>query len=183
MKTIVRGQTKEPLLYAPLSSSQRAALLSAMSQFVFDERYRNLLNCYGELFSMQHHQFMMRGALGSYGFGVGAYLGEVFFKLNNQDARLELMTCGAGVEWALGLGASYIPRNYGDYDETINSNIIASYLGRTKLRQSDPVANRIHIVSDGLLAVSDVPPLEVAKNFHSLPAMRFRNLARKLMEL
>lgn len=180
-KTIVRGQTKEPLLYAPLTSSQRSAVLSAISQSVTDGRYRDLLKSYGQLFARQHDLFMMRGALASLGFGVGAYLGDVFLKLGNKDARLELMTCGAGVEWALGLGASYIPRNHGDYDETWNSQIVASYLGRTRLRQSDPVANRIHIVSDGLLAVSDTPPIEIAKNFHSLPASRFRNLARKLM--
>jgi len=126
--------------------------------------------------------FMMRGALASLGFGVGAYLGDVFLKLGNKDARIELMTCGAGIEWALGLGASYIPRDYGGFDETWNSQIIASYLGKTRLRPSDPIANRMHIVSDGLLAVSGVPPLEVARNFHSLPASRFRNLARRLME-
>lgn len=181
-KTILRGQMKEPFLYAPLTSAQRAAVLSAMSQCVTDEKYRGLLSSYGRLFSGQHDMFMMRGALASLGFGVGAYLGDVFLKLSNKDARIELMTCGAGIEWALGLGASYIPRDYGGFDETCNSQIIASYLGRTRLRPSDPIANRMHIVSDGLLAVSNVPPLEVARNFHSLPASRFRNLARGLMD-
>lgn len=180
-KTIIRGQTKDPLLYAPLTSSQRAAILSALSQSVTDKRYLELLKSYGQLFSGQHDLFMMRGALASLGCGVGAYLGDVFLKLGNKDARLELATCGAGIEWALGLGASYIPRDYGGHDETWNSQIVASYLGRTKLRQTDPVANRMHIVSDGLLGVSGVPPLAVAQNFHSLPASRFRNLARRLM--
>lgn len=181
-KTIEHGQMKEPFLYAPLTSGQRAAVLSAMSQSVTDEKHRGLLSSYGQLFSGQHDMFMMRGALASLGFGVGAYLGDVFLKLGNKDARIELMTCGAGIEWALGLGASYIPRDYGGFDETWNSQIIASYLGRTSLHPSDPIANRMHIISDGLLAVSGVPPLEVARNFHSLPASRFRNLARRLME-
>ena len=180
-KTIEQGQKKEPFLYAPLTSGQRAAILSVMSETVSDDRYRGLLSRYGELFSIQHDMFMMRGALASFGVGVGAYLGNVFLKLSNQDALIELMTCGAGIEWALGLGASYIPRDYGGFDETSNSQIIASYLGRTKLLPSDPIANRMHVVADGLLAVSGVPALEVAKNFHSLPASRFRNLARKLM--
>ena len=180
-KTITQGQMKEPLLYAPLTSGQRAAVLSAMFQSVTDEKYRVLLSCYGQLFSDQHDLFMMRGALASLGFGVGAYLGDVFLQLGNKDARIELTTCGAGIEWALGLGASYIPRDFGGFDETGNSQIIASYLGRTRLSPSDPIANRMHIVSDGLLAVSNVPPLEVARNFHPLPASRFRNLARRLM--
>ena len=181
VKTIERGQKKEPLLYAPLTSGQRADILSAMSQTVADDAFRELFSSYGELFSVQHDMFMMRGALASLGFGVGAYLGSVFLKLIDNDARIELMTCGAGIEWALGLGSSYIPRDYGDYDETKNSQIIASYLGRTKFLPSDPVTNRMHVISDGLLAVSDVPALEVAKNFHSLRASRFRNLARDLM--
>ncbi len=181
-KTIARGQMKEPLLYAPLTSAQRAAVLSAMFHSVTDERYRGLLSSYGQMFSGQHDMFMMRGALASLGFGVGAYLGEVFLNLGNKDARLELMSCGAGIEWALGLGASYIPRDYGGFDETWNSQIIASYLGKTRLHPSDPIANRMHIVADGLLAVSGIPPLEVVRNFHSLPASRFRNLARRLME-
>lgn len=179
-KTITQGQMKEPLLYAPLTSPQRAEILSVMSNFIADEN-RGLLDCYGHLFSMQHDVFMMRGALASLGFGVGAYLGEVFLKLGNKDARIELMTCGAGIEWALGLGSTYIPRDFGGYDETWNSHIIASYLGRTQLRPSDPVANRMHIVSDGLLAVSGIPPLEVARNLNSLKASRFRKLARHLM--
>ena len=180
-KTIEHGQKKEPFLYAPLTAGQRAAILAGMSRIVTEDRYQGLLASYGELFSVQHDMFMMRGALASFGVGIGAYLGNVFLKLGNKDARLELMTCGAGIEWALGLGASYIPRDYGGFDETNNSQIIGSFLGRTKLLPSDPIANRMHVVSDGLLAVSGVRPLEVAKNFHSLPASRFRNLSRRLM--
>lgn len=99
-----------------------------------------------------------------------------------EDSRLELMTCGAGIEWALGLGASYIPRDFGDdYVETWNSQIVASYLGRTKIRRADPVANRMHTITNELLAVTDVSPVDVAKNFHSLQISHFRNLAQKLM--
>jgi hypothetical protein len=183
-KTIARGQMKEPLLYAPLSACQRTALLSAMFRAVTDQKHRGLLGTYGQMFSGQHDSFMTRGAMASLGFGVGAYLGDAFLKLGNKDARMELGACGAGIEWALGLGASYIPRDFGGYDESWNSQIIASYLSRTPLRQAarvDPVANRMHVISDGLLAVSGVSPLEVARNFHSLPTSRFRQIARKLM--
>ena len=156
-KTIEQGQMKEPFLYAPLTSGQRAAILSLISESVSDDGYRGLLSSYGELFSIQHDMFMRRGAVASLGVGVGAYLGNALLKLTDKDAILELMTCGAGIEWALGLGASYIPRDFGGFDETRNSQIIASYLGRTKSIPSDPVANRMHVVADGLLAVSGVP--------------------------
>lgn len=181
-KTIARGQMKEPFLYAPLSYAQRAALLSTLSQTVTNDTYRKLLSIYGRMSSSQHDLFMMRGALASLSFGVGAYLGEIFFELKNKDARMELSACGAGIEWALGLGAGYIPRDFGGFDETRNSQIVASYLGRTSFRSADPVANRMHIISDGLLAVSDVPPLEVARNFHSLSISRFRKVAQGLMQ-
>ena len=69
-KTIARGQMKEPFLYAPLTSRQRAAVLSALSRSVTDEKYQGLLSSYGNLFSRQHDLFMMRGALASLGFGV-----------------------------------------------------------------------------------------------------------------
>jgi hypothetical protein len=180
-KTIQHGQYKEPLLYAPLTARQRSSVLSALSGVTTDKAFRALLGSYGRLFQGQHDVFMTRGAMASFGFGVGAYLGEVFYQLSRQDARLELMTCGAAIEWALGLGASFIPRNFGLYDETSNSMAVASYLNRTGVPQIDPTTNRMHVVVDGLLAVSDVPPLEVARNFHSLPAVRFRNVARKLM--
>src|SRR5690606_9870203 len=75
----------------------------------------------------------------------------------------------------------HIPRNFKGYDESHNSRIIASYLSRTNLRPADPVVDRMHILTDGLLAVSDVPPLEVATSLTSLPAARFRSIARRLM--
>lgn len=180
-RTIEHGQKKEPFLYAPLTANQRAVILAGMSRIVTEDGYRELPASYGELFSKQHDLFMMRGALASFGVGVGAYLGDMFLKLGDKDARLELETCGAGIEWALGLGASYVPRSYGGFDETNNSQIIASYLGRTRSLPSDPIANRMHMVSDGLLALSGVPALEVARNFDSIQAKRFRNLARKMM--
>ena len=180
-KTIEKGQKKEPFLFAPLTARERSAILSGLSQTITDPIYRGLLSSYGELFSRQHTMFMVHGALASLRVGVGAYVGNIFFILDNKDARVELATCGAGLEWALGLGASYVPRNFGEFDETRNSQIIASYLGRTNGLPADPVADRMHILSDGLLAVSNVPPLEVARNFHSTSAARFRNLARRLM--
>ena len=180
-QTIIRGQAKEPLLYAPLTHGQRAGMLTAIAQAVTDDKFRAVLSTYGQLFSRQHDLFMQRGAMASLGFGAGAYLGEVLLRFGKQDARLELMTCGAAIEWALGLGASYIPRVFAGYDETHNSHLIASYLGRTRFLPTDPVANRLHIVTERLLALTGVPPLEVARNFQGLPASRFRGVARNLM--
>lgn len=46
----------------------------------------------------------------------------------------------------------------------------------------DPVTSRLHAITDGLLAVTDVPPLEVARNFNGASVARFRTLARRLMQ-
>ena len=77
-KTIIRGQAKEPLLYAPLTAQQRATVLSALSKTTMGGTYRELLKSYGELLSGQHDLYMMRGAIATFGFGVGAYLGKCF---------------------------------------------------------------------------------------------------------
>ena len=147
-KTIQHGQKKEPFLYAPLTARQRAVILSAMSQTVTDDRYRGLLSKYGELFSIQHDMFMMRGALASFGVGIGAYLGNVFLKLSENDARIELMTCGAGIEWALGLGASYIPRDYGGYAARLSQVIWdeQSLFRPTQLRIGNSQIIAMHVV-------------------------------------
>ena len=84
-----------------------------MTKVIKEDPFRSLLASYGQLFDMQHHSFMLRGALGTLGCGVGAYLGDFFYHLRHQDARMELATCGAGLEWALALGASFLPRNLG----------------------------------------------------------------------
>ncbi|MFD0913891.1 hypothetical protein [Methylophilus luteus] len=180
-KSIIRGQKKEPLLYAPLTSDQRAAVLQAISKISNNVRAQPLLKSYGQLISRQHDVFMMRGATASLNVGVGAHLGEMFFNLTKKDARLELMTCGAAVEWAQGLGVSYIPRDFGGFDETHNSQIVASYLGKTRFVPRDPVANRMHSVTDGLLSLSEASPLDVALNFNSTQITRFRNVASQLM--
>ncbi len=181
IQTIVHGQRKEPLLYAPLSFRQRKAILQLISNASENERYSQLSSCYGEIFKRQHYAFMMQGALASLSCGVGAYLGDAFFKLQNKDARIEFAACGAGIEWALALGNAYIPRVFGDFDESWNSQIVASFLGGTNSIRSDPVENRIKTVTDGLLSVSGVAPIEVARNFNSLSASRFRKLAKRLM--
>ncbi len=182
MKTIETGQCKDPLLYAPLSAIQRAGILGALYESSSDPRFLEILESYGEIFQNQHHAFMMNGACANITSGIGRYLGDAIYKTTGRDARIELSIAGAGIEWALSLGASYIPRKFGEgYDETNNCNLIASFLGRTQAKQVDPVAERMHLLVEGLLAVADIPPLEVARNFHSAAEKRFKGLAAKLM--
>ncbi len=181
-KTVLAGQFKEPLLHGPFTAMQRSEILRALYKIAPDDRFKTILTCYGEMFRRQHYVFMMNGAMASVSCGVGAYLGEVFNKLHGRDARLELSLAGAGMEWAMALGSTWIPRDFGGgYDETGNCHFIASFLGRTKAAVVDPVSPRMHLLADGLLAISDVPPLEVAKNFNSASVHRFRNLAHRLM--
>jgi hypothetical protein len=181
-QAIIRGQKKEPLLYAPLTAKQRAMLIREISKINSKDQFLLPLKSYGHILARQNDLFMMRGATALLNVGVGAYLGDVFLNLTERDARLELQTCGASIEWALGLGVSYIPRDFGGFDETSNSQIIASYLSRTRLIPADPVANRMHSVTDGLLALSGVKPIDVANNFKSTQISRFRNIASKLMQ-
>lgn len=52
-KTIAQGQMKEPLLYAPLTATQRAEILSALFHAIPDKGHRELLSSYGQMFSGQ----------------------------------------------------------------------------------------------------------------------------------
>jgi len=180
-KTIARGQRKSPLLYAPLTNSQRAVLLNLLVKALKGE-HGAIVASYSRHFQGLYSALMSMGAMASLGYGVGSHLAEVHMAVSGRDARLELATAGAGVEWALGLDSAYVPRNYGEgFDETHNSLIVASYLSRTTMMPSNPIANRLHTVADGLLTVSGVPPLEVAKNFNGSAAIQFRRYARRFM--
>lgn len=182
-KTIEKGQYKEPMLYAPLTGHQRADLLSTLHKIAPHDKFTPILNSYGKLFQNQHYAYMVSGATANVGYGVGAYLGDIIYSSTKQDARIELSVAGACMEWAMGLGSTFIPRSFGEgYDETRNCHLIASYLGRVTGKPVDPVAERMHMLTDGLLAVSNVPPLDVAKNFTGGAIARFRNLALQLMQ-
>lgn len=181
-KTFIAGQSKDPLLYGPFTAKQRSEVLSAVrgngSQNVLDA----VLASYGRMFSGQHHAFMLKGAMASMDFGMGVHLGELIASTRGIDAGLELSVAGAGVEWAMALGSSWIPRSFGKgYDETANSLMIASFLSRTVVAPADPVTSRLHTLTNGLLAIKDVPPIEIARNFCGVSVDRFRTLARRLM--
>jgi len=81
----------------------------------------------------------------------------------------------------MGLGAAYVPRQMKGFDETHNASIIASHVSRSRFVPKEPLANRMHTVVDGLLAITDVLPLEVAKNFTSSTVSRFRQVAMGLV--
>lgn len=182
-KTIEKGQYKEPMLYAPLTGHQRADLLSALHKVAPSDKFTPILNSYGKLFQNQHYAYMVNGATANVGYGVGAYLGDLIYSSTKRDARIELSTAGACMEWAMGLGSTFVPRSFGEgYDETRNCHFIASYLGKVRYKPVDPVAERMHMLTDGLLAVSNLSPLDVAQNFKGAPIARFRNLALRLMQ-
>lgn len=181
-KTFLAGQGKDPLLYAPFTAKQRSVFLHLIQCSGSSAGLQPLLASYGQIFSSQHQAFMLKGAMASMSHGIGSHLGEFIHSIRGVDARLELCTAGAGVEWAMALGSSWIPRSFGEeYDETTNSHLVASFISRTRGPRVDPVTSRLHAVTQGLLAVSGVPPLEVAKNFKGNSVTRFRTLARRLM--
>lgn len=183
IRTIEHGMVKQPLLYAPLTTRQRIALLSALGRIPAGENWQVFLKLYSDIFQRQHYHYMFRGALAAAGCGVGAYLGEMFRELKGVDARIELSTTGAAIEWATALGSTFIPRNFGGFDESPNAHIIASFLNRAPIQQRhiQPFANRMRTVVNGLLTVSDAPAMEVARNFGSAQVYRFREVATKLM--
>jgi hypothetical protein len=184
-RSIVSLQRKEPLLFAPINNRQRAIALSVLSK-IRTPYTDSLVKSYGRHYEGYYSSAMIRGAVAHLDIGIGPLLGNLLFAIKGVDARIEMAIAGAGVEWALGLNSAYIPRVFGsssgaEFDETNNSLIVASYLSRTSSLPMDPVANRLHTITDGLLSLSEIPPVEVAKNFNGRAAKQFRTYARGLM--
>lgn len=180
MQVVRSGERKDPLLYGPFTMSERTAFLRLLRQSA-GENFNIPLSIYSSSVARQGLEYAMRGANAVYGIGFGPFLGEMFYRLRGIDARIEMSTIGAAVEWAMGLGAAYVPRQMGGFDETRNASIVASYVSRSRCIPREPLANRMHTVVDGLLAVTDVPPIEVAKNFTSSAVSRFRQAAMGLI--
>ncbi|WP_395060853.1 hypothetical protein [Paraburkholderia silvatlantica] len=172
---------KDPLLYGPFSTQERLSILRTLHEHAPNDITRDLFASYGTMVEQQHRAFVMRGANACYGAGIGAYLGELLHKIKGVDVRLEFSTMGASIEWAMGLGASYIPRQFGDFDETHNASIFASFVNRTKVVPKQPYGERVHTVVDGLLGLSALRPIDVARNLHSQSLSRFRQIANGLI--
>lgn len=182
-QTITKVQAKDPMVYGPFTAEERALLLRVMLESTTNDRFRALVATYQRLYENQHYSFMERGAAACLGYGVGAHLGDLIQLQHQRDIRIELMIAGAHVEWGLGLGASYVPVTLTrDFSLETHCRMIASYLGSVRTLPADPIADRMHQVVDGLLAVSDVPALEVARNLQGGALARFRGLARRLMQ-
>src|SRR3546814_20115578 len=71
-----------------------------------------------DIFQRQHHHFMFRGALATFGCGIGAFLGDLIHGQKGIDARIELSTTGAAIEWASALGSTFLPRDIAGFDES-----------------------------------------------------------------
>src|SRR3546814_17981682 len=75
-RTIENGQVKHPFLYASLTTGQRIDLLSALIGIPAGDHWQQFLMHHSDIFQRQHHHFMFRGALATFGCGIGAFLGE-----------------------------------------------------------------------------------------------------------
>lgn len=180
-KVVKNGERKDPLMYGPFTTEQRTAVLRQLHQNATQDVMKLLVSTYASSHAQHGLAYAIRGANAAYGIGFGAFLGQVLYHLQGVDARLEMMTTGASMEWAMGLGAAYVPRQLGKFDETHNASLIASYISRSRQIPRKPLGNRMHTVVNELLALTDVPPIEIAKNFRSNTVSQFRQVAMGLI--
>ncbi|MED5681881.1 hypothetical protein VZ111_22350, partial [Enterobacter hormaechei] len=127
MRVLKNGEKKDPLLYGPFTTDERTALLRQLHQGAPDDAFRGLLPTYSSSFVQHGLEYAVRGANAGYRIGIGAFLGEVLYRLRGIDARIEMSVVGATMEWSMGLGAAYVPRQMKGFDETHNASIIASH--------------------------------------------------------
>lgn len=180
-RVLLNGEKKDPLLYGPFTTDERTSLLRRLHEAAPDDAFKTLLSTYCSSFIQHGLEYAVRGANAGYSIGIGAFLGEVMYRLRGIDARIEMSVTGAAMEWSMGLGAAYVPRHMHGFDETHNASIIASHVSRSRFVPTKPLTNRMHTVVDGLLAMTGVPPVEVAKNFSSSTVSSFRQVAMKLL--
>ncbi|UKE46240.1 MULTISPECIES: hypothetical protein [Xanthomonas translucens group] len=179
--TVSHGQHKDPLLYGPFSNQERIDFLRVIQSVGSSTPLAPLVSAYGRVLRQQHTALFRRGAVATMEFGFGALIGDLVHATRGIDARLELSQAGAMVEWAACLGATYLPREFGDYDESRNATIIANYFNRTVGSTSGNVADRMHRVVDGLLAPRGLSPLDVARGTTAESFWKFRRLASGLL--
>lgn len=180
-RTIQNGQFKDPLLYGPFTVNQRIAVLKALSQGAKTDYGAAVSAVYGAMIERLHRSYFLTGAMATCGTGFGQVLGELLFAARKIDARLELGTAGAAVEWAAALGATYLPRDFGGYDESHNAAIVANFFNRTRKVVAAPESTRLHTVVDGLLSINSMRPLDVVQGLSSRSLSQFRQLAKNML--
>lgn len=179
-RAIAEGQKRDPLLHAPIPSEAKAALLSALIEVLPEALGTAACLIYQQPLKRQQLSLMMQGAGAWLVQSLGARLGEALFLKGQPDSRLEFMTAGAGVEWAMALQATYVPRRYEDYDETRLAVRLASLISKRPAREILPATDSMHCVVQGLLTIGELSPMEVAQLAPGARG-RFRMLAQKLM--
>ncbi len=178
---VAHGQHKDPLLYGPYSNQQRIAILRAIQSLGSSSPMAPLVATYSKVFEHQHRTLFRYGASAAFGSGIGALVGEMVYASRGIDARVELSTVGAMVEWAASLGATYLPRDFGGYEESRNATIMANYFNRTSRATTGHVAERMHCVVDGLLTTRCLSPLDVARGVTAQSFWHFRQVARGMI--
>lgn len=179
--TVAHGQRKDPLLYGPFSHQERIAALHAIRSLGPSSPLAPLVATYSKLIERQHRALFRQGASATFGSGFGTLVGEMIFAMRGTDARLELGTVGAMVEWAAALGATYLPRDLGGYDESGNATAIANYFNQTRRTTTGDVADRMHLVVNGLLTIHGLSPLDVARGMTARSFGQFRQVARGML--
>ncbi len=180
VRTMESNMRKDPLTYGRLPSEFKAALRGALYQLL--PEVAPMLAGPIKRSPMASLDFALAtsGAMGLLAVGPGARLADQLESRGTPGPSLELMLASAGVEWALGLGAAWVPRVLADYDETAAARAVGSFWSRSSLVGGDLMADRMHTVVDGLLAVADVPPIEVARSLSQADRSRFATVAKKL---
>lgn len=180
VRTIESNARKDPLIYGPLPSEFKAAVRGALYQQLPDVAPMLVGSVNRSPMANLNFALATQGAMGLLGVGPGARLADQLRSRDGTNLWLELTLASVGVEWALGLGAAWVPRVTAGYDETGAARAVGSFLSRSSLVGGDLMANRMHTVVDGLLAVSEIPPIEVARSLTQADRRRFTTVAKKL---
>jgi hypothetical protein len=186
--TIADARGRLPLLYPPLSPSERYALLHAIASSADDlvgaaarPRFVQFVCELGELWSQAEWSVQSRGAMGTSHLGIGGIAGALYENITGRDIRLELWSAAQKVEWAAALGAHVFPGGSGGYDEGNACDLVAGVYGPGGSgRLGVQPKTALSAITDLLALDSRVSVVDFAAEFSSSDINRLRETVLKL---
>lgn len=166
--TVIQTRNKLPILYPPFNNVEKYELLRLFSS-IDDPRFRPIANVIcnkiGSIWVGMEQNLSARGAMGTGSHGIGRLLGDLLYQFSGNDNRIELYSCGASVEWANALHATYSPIEVDGYSEFIAAQWCASLFSGVNSSAVSPIEKLDSFIQGLLTLNNDAPVLEIDNIF------------------
>ncbi len=186
LKTMIDSRQRNPLLYAPLSISERQTILSVLIRIADqaeEEVTRKFFTALSKelirIWSNMEHLLAVRGSMAIPGTGSGILFGEILKTLTGKNYVLELIDAAMPVEWAGALNATVCPN--GPEGRQHNTAQLAYMLSGIRPDNKIDLFCKPNLATEGILTIAKhVPVVELARDFKSGDIQRFHRLVKNI---